>query len=271
MADLNILSARNEAIRKMQKLNTEYRGVTPLKFYEPLNVSLGEVLMADNGSSTNIAIGTIHRLGALADLTISVLHKQGQYIPGDTVEIPESENDVNGTTEFTISAYIIPGKTAITSPAELRAWVAAHKYMRAKANTRTFFGFPIENELIKTTIGKASFVKLTKGAGGSFKPVAIKIAGRSLALCRERLSNINWETDTNAEGINLSPMDNDDNLLNGAGVLCVQIQSPNGALGGERHEEALNNYQLVAEYTMFETHSGSLANSLPGMYATNSY
>lgn len=271
MANLNALSARNDAISKMQKLNTEYRGVTPLKFYEPLNVTLAEVLSTDDGSVTNIAIGPIHRLGALADLTIGVLHKQGVYIPDNTVEIPMSNNDTNDTTEFTISAYIIPGKTAITSIAELSAWVTSNRYSEAIGNKRTFFGLPIEAGLITTTIGKASFVKLAKGEKAVFNPVTIKIAGCSLALCRERLSNINWTTDSNEEGVNLTPMDNDDNLLNGAGVLCVEIKSPGGAIGNERQEGQVANYQLVAEYTMFETHSGSLANSLPGMYATNSY
>lgn len=270
MANVNALSARNEAISKMQKLNTEYRGVTPLKFYEPLNVSLAQVLAADNGSVTNIAIGPIHRLGALADLTIGVLHSQGIYIPNNMVEIPAGNDDANDNTEFTISAYIIPGKTAITSTDELKAWVSTHKYTEDIANTRTFFGFPIVTGLIKTTIGRASFVKLTKRQKVVFTPVAIKIAGCTLALCRERLSNINWTTDSNDDGINLTPMDNDDNLLNGAGVLCVEIKSPVGAIDAARRND-MDDYQLVAEYTMFETHSGSLANSLPGMYATNSY
>lgn len=278
MANINALSERNTAIRQMQRLNTEYRGVTPLDFYEPLDITLADIFRARAADDVvNIAVGPVHRLGALKSVKFYGLNIQGAYsattligkLPED-LKVPSTE-DAENKTKLTIRAFIIPGQTAITSTTELDAWVTKNSYSANQANKRTFFGFPITKGLIKTTIGEAVFIEYEKNKDANLVfPVKIPVAGMSLALCRERLQNINWETDSNALGIDLTPMNNMDDVLNGAGVLCLQISS-NGDIAGGRNVEAYANIQMIAEYTMYETHSGSLANSLPGMYATNAY
>lgn len=277
MANINALSERNNAIKQMQRLNTEYRGVTPLDFYEPLDITLADIFRARAAHDVvNIAVGPVHRLGALKSVKIYGLNVQGQYSDNligqlpEALKVPGAEDAENNTT-LTIQAFIIPGKTAITSTTELDAWVTTNTYPANQANRRTFFGFPITKGLIKTTIGKAVFIKYAKNNDANLVfPVKIPVAGMSLALCRERLQNINWETDSNALGVDLTPMNNMDEVLNGAGVLCLQISSDGDIAGGRNVEEYVN-IQMIAKYTMYETHSGSLANSLPGMYATNAY
>lgn len=277
MANVNVLSERNKAIAQMQRLNTEYRGVTPLKFYEPLNLTLANIFSArEKEDVLNIAVAPVHRLGSLADVRIYGVDIQGGYKSTLRGKLPEALNlqnveDVANNTTITIRAFIIPGKTAITSTSELDAWVTANTYIADEANKRTFFGFPIKEGLVKTTIGEAVFVKYQKNETQSLIfPVEIPVAGMSLALCRERLQNINWETDINGDGHELVPMDDMDKGLNGAGVLCLQISS-DGDIHAGRAPAGYAQIQMIAEYTMYETHSGSLANSLPGMYATHAY
>lgn len=273
MAITGYLSAWNEATTKGQFVNTEYRGVTPLKFYEPLNITLRDVFQNDNQDQTIIAIAPISVLGAVEYIRIYAISSQGGYTSLDEAVTIEANGEEDKDHTFEIEAFIIPGKTSITQD-ELTSFVKANALPETINNTRTFFGFPCTKGMLPTTIASANFIRMTQKVNTFFKEVKLQCAGRSLALCRDRLSNMAWKTDSNELGIKLTGLDENirKTLKNGgAGMLCVRIVSDDGELSDERKPENFARYNLVAEYSVFETHSGSISNGLPGMYSRKSY
>ena len=274
----NKLSARDLAIQKCQEVNTEYRGVIPRKFYEPLDVTMNEVMGSTTLNPLNISVAPVSLLGGLEYIKIYAVSKQGAYSSNTSViDIPGNEEE-NTDHTWAVSAFIIPGKTAIVDPNELSNFIQNNSCDINVANTRTFFGFLMNQGGIVTTIAQGTLLKTTQKQVAKFSSVELKCAGMSLALNREKLSNMAWQTDTNGEGKNLNPLTKiqqqtiDALQSGGAGMLCLQIQrTSEGELNKARIPENFENWQLVAEYSMFDTHSGSMKNLLPGQYGRRRY